>query len=83
MKNWIIHISLTCVIAGLAFMIGKCQSETEYIIRTVNTVPNGYIDVNSSAFQENYIDMRQVVGFDVTDNGLMLYFKNGEGYYWE
>lgn len=32
---------------------------------------------------ENFVDMRSVVDFDATDNGLQLYFEDGTGYYIE
>lgn len=32
---------------------------------------------------ENYLDMRTVVDFDVTETGLYLYTNDGNGYYWE
>lgn len=34
-------------------------------------------------FQENFVDMRNVVDFSVTEKGLQLYFKDGTGYYLE
>lgn len=37
----------------------------------------------TSDFQENFVDMRNVVDFSVTESGLQLYFKDGTGYYLE
>lgn len=34
-------------------------------------------------FQNNFVDMRSVVDFDATENGLQLYFEDGTGYYIE
>lgn len=34
-------------------------------------------------FQENFVNMRNVVDFSVTENGLQLYFDDGTGYYLE
>ena len=31
----------------------------------------------------NYVDMNTVTSFDVAEYGLMLYFSDGSGYYWE
>ncbi len=31
----------------------------------------------------NYVDMNTVTSFDVAEYGLMLYFSDGNGYYWE
>ena len=41
------------------------------------------IDMESVEFQENYVDMRHVVDFSVTDTGIILYLEDGTGYYWE
>lgn len=34
-------------------------------------------------FQENFVDMRNVVDFSATESGLQLYFEDGTGYYIE
>lgn len=34
-------------------------------------------------FQENFVDMHNVIDFSVTENGLQLYFEDGTGYYLE
>lgn len=34
-------------------------------------------------YDDNYVDMDIVIGFDVTEYGLMLYFYDGNGYYLE
>ena len=34
-------------------------------------------------YQNNMVDMSQVVDFAVTDDGLYLYMTDGSGYYWE
>lgn len=34
-------------------------------------------------YDDNYVDMDTVIGFNVTEYGLMLYLKDGNGYYWE
>lgn len=34
-------------------------------------------------YDDNYVDMDTVIGFDVTEYGLMLYFYDGNGYYLE
>lgn len=48
-----------------------------------NVIPDTYIDTKSTEFVDNYIDMRNVCGFSVNENGLQLYFNDGTGYYWE
>lgn len=34
-------------------------------------------------FRNNFVDMRSVVDFNATENGLQLYFEDGTGYYIE
>lgn len=34
-------------------------------------------------FINNFVNMRQVVDFSNTENGLQLYMSDGSGYYWE
>ena len=45
---------------------------------TIDTISNGYVQ-----YDDNYIDMTTVIGFNDTEYGLMLYFSDGTGYYWE
>jgi len=63
-----------------AYWLGTTQAETTTEIKEV--VPDGYIDTNSEEFYNNYVDMREVVYFEVMD-GLQLYYADGTGYYWE
>lgn len=69
-----------------AYLLGTTQAETVTEIRevkkVVEVVPDGYINMESDEFKENYIDMRKVTYFEVVD-GLQLYFEDGSGYYWE
>lgn len=59
------------------YLLGTTQT------RTVETVPDTYIDMNSPDFYDNYVDMRQVTDFVSNDEGLQLYLSDGSGYYWE
>lgn len=46
----------------------------------------GYMFGNEAArkmITEDYIDMRQVVNYEATDNGLYLHLSDGTNYYWE
>ena len=76
-----IGIMLAC-----AYLFGTTNSETvteiKEIEKTVEVVPDGYLDTNSEEFQENYVDMRKVVYWEAVD-GLQLYYEDGSGYYWE
>lgn len=76
-----IGIMLVC-----AYLFDTTQAETvmeiKTVEKTVEVVPDGYIDTNSEEFQENYVDMRKVVYWEAVD-GLQLYYEDGSGYYWE
>ena len=71
----------------LAFWLGTTQAKTiteiEEVEKVVEVVPNGYIDMYSEEFRENFVDMRDVVYFESSDDGLQLYFADGSGYWWE
>lgn len=41
------------------------------------------LEDKTEEYKNNYIDMRRVINFKVTENGLMLYLEDGSGYYWE
>lgn len=81
------------IMMALSYWLGTTQAETITEIKTVTetmetekiveVVPDGYIDSESADFQENYIDMRTVVDFDVNEDGLQLYFMDGTGYWLE
>lgn len=58
----------------------KMEAKTENIIEVI---PDGYINTESEEFFDHYVDMRQVVDFEVSEDGLQLYYGDGSGYYWE
>lgn len=49
----------------------------------IESIPDGYIDMDSDEFRENYINLRTVTGYSGTATGLMLYTDDGCGYYME
>lgn len=71
----------------LAFWLGTTQAETitkiEEVEKVVEVVPDGYIDMYSNEFRENFIDMRDITYFEASNDGLQLYFVDGSGYWWE
>lgn len=75
------------IIAIGSFYLGTTQAETitkiKDVEKVVEVVPNGYIDMNTEEFYNNFVDMRQVVDFTATEYGLQLYLDDGSGYYWE
>lgn len=70
-----------------AYLLGTTQAETITEVQTVTEtreiIPDGYVDMDAAVFHDNYVDMRKVVGFESSDDGLQLYFEDGSGYYWE
>ena len=58
----------------ISFMCGKAAN--------VQEVPDNYINTESEEFYNNYINMREVVDFEATETGIMLYTSDGSGYYW-
>ena len=77
MKKKIIIATVFVATTISAYFIGTTQAETKEVI------PDGYINTNSEEFQNDYINMNDVVDFKATDSGLMLYTSDGSGYYWE
>ena len=61
----------------------KTVTEVKEIEKAVEVVPDGYIDTDSDEFQDNFVDMRKVVDYTASENGLQIYLDDGNGYYWE
>lgn len=83
----IVTITTMGIMFVLVFWLGTTQAETiteiEEVEKIVEVVPNGYIDMYSDEFRENFVDMRDVVYFESSDDGLQLYFVDGSGYWLE
>lgn len=79
MKRKLITSALFIASIMGAFLLGKSQAKTEVI----TTIPENYINTQTSEFINNYIDMREVSDFSATETGLQLYLEDGNGYYWE
>lgn len=83
----IVIIAIMGIMLVLDYWLGTTQAETITEVQTVTetreVIPDGYIDINSTEFQDNFVDMRTVVDFSATEYGLQLYFEDGTGYYWE
>lgn len=84
----IAYIAVTTALTLGAFFTGsfcapKAETVTEIRTETVETIPDGYVDTRSEEFMNNFVDMRQVVDFTASENGLQLYTSDGSGYYWE
>ena len=83
MKKKIIVATLFIATTISAYFVGTTQTETETVTETLEVIPDGYINTKSEEFQNDYINMNDVVDFEATDSGLMLHFSDGTGYYWE
>lgn len=75
-KTTVIIVTMGIMLVS-AYLLGTTQT------RTVETVPDNYVDTSSYDFYNNYVDMRQVTDFVSNDEGLQLYLLDGSGYYWE
>ena len=78
-------ISTMGIMLIYAYLLGTTQKETITEIQTITeekeVIPEEYIDTASETFKENYIDMRMVIDYTATEDGLQLYFVDGTGYY--
>lgn len=78
-------ITAMIIILVCAYLLGTTQRETITEIQTITeekeVIPEEYIDTASETFKENYIDMRMVIDYTATEDGLQLYFVDGTGYY--
>lgn len=85
MKRTIGRIIIVGTMMAMSFYLGvghaeKMKGRTEKIIEVV---PEGYINAESEDFLDSYVDMRQVVDYEISSEGLQLYFKDGSGYWLE
>lgn len=62
-----------------AILIGAAVA----IVAAVCANSENYIDTKSNDFINNYVDMRSVTDFELTETGIILYTGDGSGYYWE
>lgn len=72
-------IGVIGAIAFSSYLLGTTKTKNK---KVVEVVPDGYIDMGSEEFKKNYVDMRKVVYFEVED-GLKLYYADGNEYYWK
>ncbi|NBH87072.1 hypothetical protein D7X88_19535 [bacterium C-53] len=84
----IILISIHLFIAKYTEITVYAHTMDDMAITQINEVVqdmkmelDGYVDLYSTEFYETFIDMRTVIGFSATDEGLQLYFNDGAGYY--
>lgn len=68
-------------VAGLNH--SRVTENTENAKSFIEVIPNGYINAESKEFHDHFVDMRQVVDFETSGDGLQLYCEDGSGYWWE
>lgn len=70
-----------------AYLSSTVQSKTtatgHAILEVQETLHDKYIVMDATVFYDNYIDMREAADFEVSADGLQLYFADGTGYYWK
>lgn len=68
-----------------AYLLGTTQVESHTIqeVQQTTSVYDRYVVLDAAVFQENYIDMREVIGFKASGDGLQLHFEDGSGYWLE
>ncbi|NBH86995.1 hypothetical protein D3Z56_29990 [Lachnospiraceae bacterium] len=88
-------ITMGIILISIHLFITKCTEITVYAqtmdgmaITQINEVAqdmrmelDGYVDLYSTEFYDTFIDMRTVIGFSATNEGLQLYFNVDTGYY--
>lgn len=85
MKKAIGRIVIVGTMMAISFCSDVCHAEKmeDRMGKIIEVVPDGYINAESEEFLDNYVDMRQVITWNATENGLQLYFMDGTGYYLE
>lgn len=88
MKKVLYIITLFTVGTGAYFAGANNTAEAISTVQPIEidqaiSVPDGFIDIASEEFTENYIDLRTVTGYSGTDTGLTLYTGDRDGYYLE
>ena len=78
MKKKLLMTALFSMVAISSFMFGAIQKEKEMN----EVITERYIDKTSYEFFNNYVDMRKVVDFAATEEGLSIYTNDGNWYEW-
>ena len=77
----VVIIIMTLVYYETAQTNINAETETEEIPFELEAVEHDYIDTTTEEFRNNYLDMRTVIGYTGTANGLQLHTEDGNGYY--
>jgi len=79
----IVVIAIMGIMLTGAYLLGTTQADIVMVERVIEVVPDGYMDSTSEDFYNNYVDMRSVIDYTASMDGLQLYCNDGSGYYWE
>ena len=71
MKKAVVALLLVSVLVN-GFLIGSAKTKKE-----------NYINTESEEFVNNYVDMREVVDIQSTENSVTIILEDGNCYYWE
>lgn len=72
MKDIVITIALVVAIITPLVGLGYAMRSDEKFVK-----------ISIEDLRNDYINMNDVVDFDVTETGLMIYTSSGDSYYWE
>lgn len=78
------HIIYTLTVIALiiiAYIVGTMQISWHTIVIEKETIKT--VEKLPDDFTDNYIDLRTVVDYVNTDDGLLLHTSSGDGYYLE
>lgn len=76
--------AMTILLCGIYWFVTTHITTVTKNIHVGKTFKSISIDIKELKSEtEHIIDMEQVIDFKVNDSGLMLYFNDGTGYYWE
>lgn len=74
----IVKVATLGIMIVSSYLLGSTQTRASW---NDESIPGSYINTDSNEFFNNYVDMRKVTDFIVTDDGLQLYCTDGSGYY--
>lgn len=78
-------IAIMGIMIASAYLLGTTQAENHTIqeVEQTASIYDRYVVLDAAVFHDNYVDMREVVSFEASDDGLQLYFEDGSGYWIE
>lgn len=71
-KEVIVNVLLGIAAIGIGAGIGAAVKQE-----------NKFVKISIEDFHNDYINMNDIVDFEATETGLMIYTSSGDSYYWE